>query len=87
MLRSRNRKNGHWWRGDAAFTATEIGTLNFVDWLHGIQRCKEPIHKAFRLSSEFVAAHHVVVDDHRFLVFKLLYELQGISTHSSSFTL
>jgi hypothetical protein len=71
---------------EAAFTATEIGALNFVNWLHGIQRCKEPIHKAFRLSSEFVATHHIVVDDHRFLVFKLLYELQGLSTHSSSFT-
>lgn len=70
---------------EAAYTATEIGTLNFVNWLHGIRRCKEPIHKAFRLSSEFVATHHIVVEDHRFLVYKLLYELQGISTHSSAF--
>jgi hypothetical protein len=65
---------------EAAFTASEIGTLNFVNWLRNIQRCQEPIRKAFRLSSEFVATHHIVVEDHRFLVYKLLYELQGIST-------
>jgi len=71
---------------EAALTATEIGTLNFVNWLRNIQRCQEPIRKAFRLSSEFVATHHIVVEDPRFLVYKLLYELQGISTHSSPFT-
>ena len=71
---------------EAGFTASEIGTLNFVNWLRGIQRCQEPIRKAFRLSSEYVATHHIVVEDHRFLVYKLLYELQGISTHSSAFT-
>ena len=60
--------------------------LEFRQLLRNIQRCQEPIRKAFRLSSEFVATHHIVVEDHRFLVYKLLYELQGISTHSSPFT-
>ena len=71
---------------EAAFAAAEIGSVNFFDWLFHTQPCQEPIRKAFRLASEFLGKHHMPVEDYRFLVCKLLYELQGISTHSSAFT-
>lgn len=71
---------------EAAFMAAEIGILNFFEWLQRIHPCQEPIRKAFRLANEFLASQHTSVDDYRFLVCKLLYELQGISTHSCAFT-
>lgn len=71
---------------EAAFTAAEIGSLNFFRWLHHIQPCQEPIRKAFRLASEFLGRNPIPIEHYRFSICKLLYELQGISTHSSAFT-
>jgi hypothetical protein len=71
---------------EAAFTAAEIGRLNFFKWLLQIEPCQEPIRQAFRLANEFLASEPTRVEDYRFIVCRLLYELQGISTHSSAFT-
>jgi hypothetical protein len=71
---------------EAAFTAAEIGSLNFFKWLNQIQPCQEPIRKTVRLANEFVGRNPLSIEDYRFLICKLLYELQGISTHSSAFT-
>jgi hypothetical protein len=71
---------------EAASTAAEIGGLNFFKWLNQIQPCQEPIRKAVRLANEFVGRNPVSIEDYRFLICKLLYELQAIATHSSAFT-
>lgn len=71
---------------EAAFTAAEIGSLKFFRWLHHIEPCQEPIRKAFRLASDYLGKNPMSVEDYRFSICKLLYELQGISAHSSGFT-